>query len=108
MAAVPFVFDCGVSSGFVMDPNDHQRVGWVIKLDGFGLPAGGLTADLKVSNPVTAGDVKSVIGVIEKFSWAGGAGDPPQLAIAPPVNQVYTLKLASSSAKTAAKAWGLV
>ena len=46
MATVPVVFECSVSSAFLMDPNEHQRIGWVTKLDGFGLPVGGLRADL--------------------------------------------------------------
>ncbi len=50
MATVPVDFACNVSSGFLMDPNQHQRIGWVTKLDGFGLPIGGLTADLQVSS----------------------------------------------------------
>ena len=83
MATVPVVFECSVSAGFVMDPNEHQRIGWVTKLDGFGLPAGGIKTDLQVSDPLTAGNGKPlfvpVAGVLEKFSWAGGAGDPLEL-----------------------------
>jgi hypothetical protein len=83
MATVPVVFECSVSSGFVMDPNEHQRIGWVTKLDGFGLPPGGLKGDLQVSDPLTAGNGKPLVvpvaGVLEKFSWAGGAADPLQL-----------------------------
>ena len=83
MATVPVVFECSVSSGFVMDPNEHQRIGWVTKLDGFGLPVGGIKADLQVSDPLTAGNgeplVVPVAGVLEKFSWSGGAGDPLEL-----------------------------
>jgi hypothetical protein len=198
MAAVAVGLECSVSSGFVMDPNEHQRIGWVTKLDGFGLPAGGLKADLQVSDPLTAGNGKPtvvpVVGVLEKFSWAGGTADPlhldfyvsqqnaaqikalqqtvlkdtavkvldllvvdydqeakawftelipgqplsgsiagqgnPQLdvdltpvpvkdgidvyvykvtiAVSPQAHQVYTLKLSSSSTKTAVKSWGVV
>jgi hypothetical protein len=83
MATVPYAFDCNMSAGFVMDPNQYVRVGWVTGLDGFGLPAGGLKADLQVQNPmtVTGGkpEVMSVIGVLEKFTWAGGVGDPLML-----------------------------
>lgn len=79
MAAVPVDLECSVSSGFAMDPNEHQRIGWVTKLDGFGLPVGGLQADLQVSDPLAAGNGKPmvvpVVGVLEKFSWAGGAAD---------------------------------
>ena len=83
MATVPVVFECSVSSGFVMDPDEHQRIGWVTKLDGFGLPSGGIKADLQVSDPLAAGNGKPLVvpvaGVLEKFSWAGGAGDPLEL-----------------------------
>jgi hypothetical protein len=84
MATVPFVFECDKSSGFVMDPNVHKRVGWVTALNGFGLAADGLKADLMVFNPMTtpkdgAPVSMPVVGVLEKFSWAGGAGDPLQL-----------------------------
>jgi hypothetical protein len=82
MATVPVDFACNVSSGFLMDPNQHQRIGWVTKLDGFGLPTGGLKADLQVSDPLAAGNGKPMVvpvaGVLEKFSWAGGAADPLQ------------------------------
>jgi hypothetical protein len=176
MAAVAVDLECSVSSGFVMDPNEHQRIGWVTKLDGFGLPVGGLQSDLQVSDPLAAGNGKPmvvpVVGVLEKFSWAGGAADPlyvdfrvsqenatqlktlqqtakawftelipghplsgtiagpenPQLnvdltpvpvkdgidvyvykvsiVISPQPHQACTLKLSSSSAKTAVKPWG--
>jgi hypothetical protein len=83
MATVPVVFECSVSAGFMMEPDEHQRIGWVAKLGGFGLPAGGLKADLQVSDPLAAGNgeplVVPVAGVLEKFSWAGGTGDPLQL-----------------------------
>ena len=84
MATVSFEFACSKESGFVMDPNVHQRVGWVTALDGFGLPAGGLKADLTVSDPMTPPKAgvpafKTVVGVLEKFSWAGGVNDPLNL-----------------------------
>ena len=43
-------------------------------LGGLGLPAAGLKADLIATHPVT-GDAMTVVGVLEKFSWSGGAGD---------------------------------
>ena len=55
---LPVDLECSVSSGFVMDPNEHQRIGWVTTLDGFGLPTGGLKADLQVSDPLAAGNGK--------------------------------------------------
>jgi hypothetical protein len=63
-----------------------MRFGYLTALDGFGLPAGGLHADLTVlvppgsavpptGNP-PAGDTLSVVGVMENFAWAGGIEDP--------------------------------
>jgi hypothetical protein len=91
MASVPFVYECDRESGFVLDPNSHKRVGYITKLDGFGLtqPA---TPDLTVSIPYSGQSkysgitftpphadnpfqTASVVGVLENFSWAGGAGD---------------------------------
>jgi hypothetical protein len=91
MASVPFVYECDRESGFAPDSNSHKRVGYITKLDGFGLsdPA---TPDLTVSIPYSgqpkysgitltqpgAGGLlrtASVVGVLEEFSWAGGVGD---------------------------------
>jgi hypothetical protein len=77
MASVPFEYGCNVAGAFVMAPNEHP-VGWVTALDGFGLSAGGVKADLTVTQPVTRGRI-TVVGVLENFSWAGGAGDPLKL-----------------------------
>jgi hypothetical protein len=88
---VPYNFDCVKEAGFIMDPNEHKRVGYVTSLDGFGLQSA-LTKDLKVFVPFGAGKLPnyqdlgytvgkqglgeaSVIGVIEKFGWNGGVGD---------------------------------
>jgi hypothetical protein len=46
MATVPFVFECSREQGFLPDPNEHNRVGYIIELDGFGL-AGPMDKDLK-------------------------------------------------------------
>ena len=70
MVAVPFEYGCNVAGAFVVDPNGLP-VGWVTALDGFGLSAGGVKADLTVTQPVTGGTM-TVVGVLEKFSWAGG------------------------------------
>jgi hypothetical protein len=95
MATVPFVYECSKEAGFVMDPNEHKRFGYVTELDGFGLTAA-LTPDLQVNiayngeaAPTFAGlniakgegslSVAKVVGVLEKFEWNGGVGDPLQL-----------------------------
>ena len=93
MATVPFEYDCDKESGFVLDPNLPRRVGYLVALDGFGLPAR-LAANLQVHVPFNAGAVPSykalnytplsatapqglakVVGVIERFRWSGGVGD---------------------------------
>jgi hypothetical protein len=99
MASVPFEFDCVKEAGFVMDPNAHPRFGYVLALDGITLGGGaskqGLNVDLIVNVPYNSAAVPSygpmssalkpganngpsvatVVGVIEKFTWAGGVGD---------------------------------
>lgn len=94
MANVPFEYRCEVEAGFLMDPNEHKRFGYVTSLNGFGLPAT-LPKDLQVHLPFNTGDlpnyraltlvgpsatepIKSaqVVGVLESFRWGGGVGDP--------------------------------
>jgi hypothetical protein len=100
MATVPFVFECSKESGFLPDPNENKRVGYIIELDclGLGTP---LLQDLQVSlpyntpsfkglkieepaervgkiqEPAVSGGPKTtkIVGVIEKFEWTGGTGD---------------------------------
>jgi hypothetical protein len=90
MASIPFVFECSKESGFVMDPNENKRVGYIIELEGFGLgkpmeqdmvvcvpyntPS---FTGLKVQESTAAAGPKTtkVVGVIEKFEWASGVGD---------------------------------
>jgi len=97
-ATVPFSFECDRQSGFVMDPNQHKRVGFLTDFGGIGLGAP-LARDLQVAvpwggsaAPAYAGLAPStssapgapltakVVGVIEKFSWAGGVGDAIQIS----------------------------
>jgi len=74
MASVPFVFECDMGYGFVSDPNEHKRAGYVTAFAGLGL-AEAFKADLTVTNPLTRAPMP-VVGVIEKFEWDGGVGDP--------------------------------
>jgi hypothetical protein len=90
MASIPFEFSCNMEAGFVMDPNQRGRLGYVTSLFGFGLEAPFAT-DLQVSVPFNTGakpaftglQYKSgspvgsakVVGVIETFKWDGGVGD---------------------------------
>jgi hypothetical protein len=74
MATVPFNFACDMAYGFIQDPNEHQRVGYVTAFAGLGIPQA-LNADLTVTNPQT-GARMTVVGVIDQFEWNGGVGDP--------------------------------
>jgi len=94
MASVPFSFDCDKYAGFVTDPTVHKRAGFVTTLNGFKSQAPlRLTQDIQVSAPFNQGatptfsDLKlttpkgiiptaGVVGLIEKFAWNGGVGDP--------------------------------
>jgi len=73
------------------DPNEHKRVGYITDLSGFSTAGAIVFAkDLKVFSPWNGSkkdygiDLQkaenglyqtSVVGVLEKFSWAGGVGD---------------------------------
>jgi len=92
MASIAFEYACDKSSAFVMDPNEHKRYGYVTQFNGVGLAAT-FPKDLIVSVPFNSntppenleGYVAAtpavptptckVVGVIERFSWAGGVGD---------------------------------
>jgi hypothetical protein len=95
MASVPYEFDCDKEFGFLPDPNEHKRVGYITSLAGFNaagsfkpdlqvfIPWNGTGAqpsypDLKFIQPPSASLLgkAAVVGVIEKFSWPGGAGNP--------------------------------
>jgi hypothetical protein len=90
MATVPFSFDCSKDAGFVMRPNEQKRFGYVTALQLLSTEAA-LRTDLRVSVPFDPGAAPGalgvtrapgsapvtaeVVGVIERFAWAGGAGD---------------------------------
>ena len=77
MATVPFNYACDFTAGFVQDPNEHQRVGYVTAFAGLGLSEA-LKADLTIVNPQTAADM-TVVGVIAQFEWNGGVGNPLEI-----------------------------
>jgi hypothetical protein len=97
MSTEPFAFEADVKSAFVVDPNSHQGFGYVTALAGFGLDAA-IKPDLQVTVPysgtpkykgiaVTSANpaipsgprIATVVGVIGKFIWGGGPGDPIQM-----------------------------
>lgn len=95
MASTPFAYECVKESGFLMDPNEHKRVGYVTD---FKVCDYTMAKDLKVSLPynskerkytnmqVTPGpkpaapakgnlpDIANIVGVIEKLEWEGAVG----------------------------------
>jgi len=86
MASVPFVFECDQSSGFVMDPNEPRRVGYITDFHGLGMSAP-LPKDITISLPhtnqppaytpivpVQNQSTVHVVGVLEKFEWDGSVG----------------------------------
>jgi len=93
MATISFDFECDKSEAFVNNPNDHKTYGYVTAFYGVGLAAA-FPPDLQVSVPFNNNTAPQhlggytppsatapmasakVVGVIEKFSWAGGVGDP--------------------------------
>jgi hypothetical protein len=94
VASIPYDYECDKDSGFLPNPNQSQRAGYVTALNGLGSTMA-LNKDLTVFVPynstqqpayrgvtLQAGSTVSqatVIGVIDKFSWAGGVGDPIML-----------------------------
>lgn len=98
-ANVPLNFACNKDAGFLPDPNQHQRVGYVTSLAVFG--PNSLAADLQVSvlwnteTPPAYAPLKGVnasgkasptaavkvVGVISSLTWAGGVGDPLKISM---------------------------
>lgn len=96
-----FDLPCNWRAGFVMDPTQKQRFGYITSLDGFGLSAA-LDLDITVytpynvgANPTYAGlgsnytastednpiSTCKVVGILEQFSWNGGVGDPMSFSL---------------------------
>jgi hypothetical protein len=73
-----------------MDPNVHNRVGYLTDFGGLGLSvplAKDLTVSLPYNNPVPTytpivpvGNTVHVVAVLEQFEWNGGVGDPLNLS----------------------------
>jgi len=95
MASVPYDIECAKDHAFLPDPNVHKTVGYITALNGLGLAAA-LVKDLQVFIPYNNANINyaqmkaavtqmpsttqlgkaTVLGVIEKLSWPGGAGNP--------------------------------
>ncbi|MEO1338398.1 MAG: hypothetical protein AAFV29_22340 [Myxococcota bacterium] len=83
-----FTFECDWRSGFVMNPEMKQRVGYLVKFNGLNMGEY-LKEDIDVFTPynstetgyseveVDSDDVKvTCVGIMESFHWEGGVGDP--------------------------------
>jgi len=122
MASVPYEYECAKESGFIPDPNEHKRCGYITALSGFNLTAPiKLDADLQVftpynnpqlnyspATPTTAGSSSAlgklkVVGVIEKFAWNGGVGDPLQIDFYVSQQNAVKLKTAQQSTLTSSR-----
>lgn len=92
MAPIPFEFACDMTTGFLPEPREQKRVGYLTDFNGLDVgfgPSNSLAKDLQVFFPypkptyaplgdqVVNGKVK-VIGVLETFVWNGGVSDPLQ------------------------------
>jgi hypothetical protein len=114
-ASVPYEFECDRTTGFLPDPNQHKRVGYITALSGFGTPALAMKQDLQVYTPwsgatapaygpmaglkatATSPAKASVVGVIEKFAWNGGVGDALSLDFYMSQENAVQLKTAQQS-----------
>jgi hypothetical protein len=99
--AVAYTYACELAYGFIQNPNEHQRVGYVTELEGLGLSQA-LKADLTVTNPQTAANV-TVVGVIQEFAWSGGVADPLQFQLYVSQENAAQLKMLQQSVLTTTK-----
>ena len=96
-ADVPVNIVCAKETGFIMDPNQHKRVGYVTSLSLGSTQGGKMNADLHVFAPLankalityapfssvlqsptaqTPVALAPVVGAISSLTWKGGVGDP--------------------------------
>lgn len=84
---MPFELTCDWKSGFVMNPERKQRVGYLIYFEGLNMGEY-LKPDIDVYTPYNSseanyGEVEldqdnnkiTCVGVLDSFSWGGGVGD---------------------------------
>jgi hypothetical protein len=101
MATVAFNFACDMAYGFIQDPNEHQRVGYVTAFAGLGLSQA-LNPDLTVTNP-QSGAKMAVVGVMGQFEWTGGDADPLQISMYVSQENAAQLKMLQESTLTSTK-----
>jgi len=100
MPDVPYEFECDKPSGFMPNPNEHKRTGYVTALKGFGqsapivfkadltvfspyngaAPAYGPAAALSGNSQTSLGKL-NVVGVIETWKWSGAVGAPIEVVM---------------------------
>lgn len=79
---------CDWNAGFVMKPNETPRVGYLLNFEGLNMP-GFLKKDIEVFTPyenpsleytsirsVKNGAKIKCVGIIDKYEFGGGVGDP--------------------------------
>lgn len=82
-----FNYACDWKSGFVMDPNRKQRVGYLVQFQGLNMQDF-LKPDIDVFTPYNSAEASygevtleqetgkiTVVGVLDSFSWGGAVGD---------------------------------
>lgn len=83
---------CDWRSGFVMDPQKKQRVGYLVHFEGLNMDDF-LKQDIEVFTPYNSSETNygevdvdadntkvTVVGVLDSFYWGGGVGDPVVLS----------------------------
>jgi hypothetical protein len=95
MATVPFNYACDFTAGFLQEPNEHSRVGYVTAFAGLGLTQA-FADDLTVVNPQTGADM-TVVGVITQFEWNGGVGNPLDIEMYISQENAFQLKTVQQS-----------
>jgi hypothetical protein len=101
-----------VQNGFVIDPNEHARVGYITDFNGLGLSVP-LARDLRVNLPFKPtypqfGNMQvvngppfpaNVVGVIENFTWSGGVSDPIRIDFYVSQENAFLLRASGSGLK---------
>jgi hypothetical protein len=121
-ASIPYEYACDKSSGFVPNPNEHKRVGYLTDFSGLGLTTA-LSRDLTVYTPYNAAKTyaqavvtkqsnqlskMNVVGVIDKFEWDGGVGGSLKISAWMSQQNAFLIKSAQQLAlkTTAVKSLG--
>lgn len=126
MASILFAYECSKAAGFVPDPNEPQRVGYVTALT---IGTTEYAKDMQVYVPAvqpvgfkglgpvapTAANAGFggiyVVGVLEKFDWDGGVGHPLKLEFYVSHDHAVQIKEAQQSrltTKIVTAAWWIV